>query len=132
MAGTRKETGCVYPPKDFLHTVLSQDRIKAPHMDPIDGTLKLQIFAGTREHPEQLLVLLYWERMKCWTTPEWKHSSWRWWPRCLVSVWHAARGEVNQETDIFKDIRNEQEEWIPGSLANEQKPGEGVLNLASV
>jgi hypothetical protein len=34
----------------------------------------------------------------------------------------ACRGEANQGTCIFKGIRNEQEEWIHESLANEQKP----------
>jgi hypothetical protein len=94
------------------------DRINVPRMDPIDGTLKLHMVSGTWERGEQPVIVLENDETRCnkmVKTFKLKIAS-------MPCVCTACRGEANQETCIFKGIRNEREEWIHESLANEQRP----------
>jgi hypothetical protein len=43
--------------REHLHTVFT-DQINIPHMEPIDGTLKLHMVSGTWERGEQLGLVL--------------------------------------------------------------------------
>ncbi len=82
------------------------DWINAPCMDPIDGTLELHMVSGTWEHGEQPVIILEYDENIA----------------SMPCVCTACSGEANQETCIFKGVRNEREEWVHKSLANEQKP----------
>jgi hypothetical protein len=87
-------------------------------MDAIDRMLKLHMVSGTWEHGEQPVIVLENDETRCnkmVKTFKLKIAS-------MPCVCTACRGEANQETCIFKGSRNEPEEWIHESLANEQKP----------
>jgi hypothetical protein len=103
--------------REHRHTVFT-DRISVPRMDPIDGTLKLHMVSGTWERGKQLVMVLENDALqsnKIVKTFKLKIA-------CMSCVCTACRGEANQETCIFKGVRNEREEWVHKSLVNEQKP----------
>jgi hypothetical protein len=103
--------------REHRHTVFT-DRINVPRMDPIDGTLKLHMVSGTWERGEQPVVILEDETRSNKTVKIFKLKI-----ASMPCVCTACRGEATQqETCIFKGIRNEGEEWIHETLANEQKP----------
>jgi hypothetical protein len=103
--------------REHRHTVFT-DRINIPHMDPIDGNLKLHMVSGTSGRGEQLVMVLENDTSRSNETVK----AFKLKIASMPCVCTACRGEANQETCIFKGVRNEREEWVHKSLVNEQKP----------
>jgi hypothetical protein len=88
--------------REHLHTVFT-DRINVPHMDHIDGTLKVHMVLGTWECREQLLVVLGEDELpNNMTVKTFKLKI-----ASMPCVCIACRREANQATCIFEEIRNE-------------------------
>ena len=104
--------------REYRHTVFT-DRINVPRMDPITGTLQLHMVSGTWERGEEQLLVRE-TRDDAETVSNKMVKTYKLNIASMPCVCTTCRGD-DQETCIFKRIRNERVEWMHESLANEQR-----------